>query len=191
MTGDAAPMIDISPVSATEYATRIRSRLADSVENFIDIGRTLIEAKQKLSHGEFTHMVEADLPFGPRTAQRFMKIAAHPVLSDATRGSLLPASWRTLYELSRLDDEELQEGFSKRLIGPGLGRKDLPGLLARIHRALGRRVSRKPPRKAFFADFRRHFSRESIAWLDQIEADYRHRLIEELERVIREAMRDG
>jgi hypothetical protein len=35
-------------------------------------------------------MVEGELPFGPRTAQRLVKVVSDPRLSNATHGSLLP-----------------------------------------------------------------------------------------------------
>ena len=53
-------------------------------------------------------MVEQDLPFGPRTAQRLIAIAASPALSNATHVSLLPTAWGTRYELSRLPEEQLE-----------------------------------------------------------------------------------
>ena len=141
MTKDVAPkVIDISPVSAaTEYATRIRSRLADSVENFIDVGRILAEAKRKLSHGEFTHMVEADLPFGARTAQRFMAIAGHPQLSKATDPSCLPPACDTLYELSRLSTSQWKRAEAAGLIRPDVERREVTAFFRR-KRERARRV---------------------------------------------------
>ena len=59
-----------------------------------------------LPHGEFGRMVAGALPFNARTAQRLMAVAGDLRLSNTTHGSLsLPASWRTLYDLSRLDDD--------------------------------------------------------------------------------------
>ncbi len=67
----------------------------------IDAGALLIEAKAVLSHGDSRAMVDAELPFGARTAQRLMVIAGDPGIADRTHGSDLPPSWRTLYELTR------------------------------------------------------------------------------------------
>jgi hypothetical protein len=52
--------------------------------------------------GTFISMIRSDdaLPFNERTAQRLMKIAEHPVLTNTTHESHLPTSWTTLYELS-------------------------------------------------------------------------------------------
>jgi hypothetical protein len=69
----------------------------------------LIEAKGKVEHGDWLKLVE-ELPFGERRAQRLMEIARHPILSNPTHGSFLPPSWRTLYELSRLDEPVPKKG---------------------------------------------------------------------------------
>src|SRR5690242_534661 len=38
----------------------------------------------------------------PHTARRLMAVAQHPVIAKGTHASLLPPSWTTLYELTRL-----------------------------------------------------------------------------------------
>jgi hypothetical protein len=50
-------------------------------------------------------MIEERLPFGPRTAQCLMKIEDNPQSAKANHGSLLPPSWRTLHELSKIKDK--------------------------------------------------------------------------------------
>jgi len=37
-----------------------------------------------------------------------MAVANHAALANANHGSLLPSSWRTLYELSRLEPARLE-----------------------------------------------------------------------------------
>jgi hypothetical protein len=70
-------------------------------------------------------MVEDDLPFGARTARRFMAIA--DCVRLRTHASVLPSSWMTLYELSRLDDYEW--AAIEPHLSPELQRKDIKGLL--------------------------------------------------------------
>jgi hypothetical protein len=55
-------------------------------------------------------MVERDLPFGERTVQ-MLKVAQHPLLPDPNHGSLLPNSWRTLYELTKVPLAVLEEAL--------------------------------------------------------------------------------
>ena len=74
----------------------------------IRCGRALAAAKDEMPHGAFTAMVEKDLPFGTSTARRLMAIGADPRIADMetkrAHGLVLPASWRTLYDLTTLDD---------------------------------------------------------------------------------------
>jgi hypothetical protein len=56
---------------------RIKSRMAKSVQDIIDIGFDLIDVKEKLGHGEFQHWVKSELGISPRTAQNFMNAANH------------------------------------------------------------------------------------------------------------------
>ncbi len=51
-------------------------------------------------------MVDGELPFGARTAQMLMKVSADECLANPKHVSLLPASWGTLYALTKLSDDE-------------------------------------------------------------------------------------
>ena len=54
-------------------------------------------------------MVESDLPFGPSPAQRLMKVmkvSSDARLTNAAHGQHLPGSWRTIYEITKLSDDE-------------------------------------------------------------------------------------
>jgi hypothetical protein len=74
-------------------------------------------------------MVETDLFFSTRTAQRLMAIAEHPSLSNPTHVSVLPASWGTLYELSKIDGCTVEKLIQAGRIYPELERKDISALL--------------------------------------------------------------
>ena len=70
-------------------------------------------------------MVESDLPFGPRSARMLMAIASDPRLQNGTNGSVLPVSWRTLYEITRLDDAALEARIADGTIRADMGRSDI------------------------------------------------------------------
>jgi hypothetical protein len=53
------------------------------------------------------------LPFSWETAFRFMSIAGYPVISNVAHAQHLPASWGTLYELSRLPEDKLEIALSE------------------------------------------------------------------------------
>ena len=86
----------------------------------IETGRQLIEAKAQLVHGEWLGMIEEDLPFKPSTAQRVMKVGRDQRLVKAAHAQLVPSSWYSLYELTKLDDVNF-----KRLIKDGTIRPDM------------------------------------------------------------------
>ena len=120
--------VALSQLSDREtYAQAIRRAASSTVESIIETGRLLINAKAALAHGEFIAMVADDLPFTKRTAQRFMAIASCARIANATHVSLLPPSWGTLYELSKLSDDEWQA--IEPHLTPELERKDIKGLL--------------------------------------------------------------
>ncbi len=114
-----------------DYAGLIRADLQKSVERVIAAGRHLIEAQDKLEHGDWLKMIENDLPFGKNTAQRLMKIAKHLVLSNAAHAPLSPTSWSTLYELTKLPDKKLQAKLIDGTITAETERKDIAKLKAK------------------------------------------------------------
>jgi hypothetical protein len=101
------------------YAAKLRKLQSATVENIIAMGRTLIEAKEDLEHGEFGGMV-ADLGWNMTAAQRLMKIARHSLLTKAATLPCLPASREVLYKLTRLPAEELAGALADGRINPGL-----------------------------------------------------------------------
>lgn len=114
------------------------------------------KGKNKLEHGQFLIMIERRLPFGRHTAQQLMTIAEHPIIakrqhaatlpdSDPTNGdhglhlptsdlanaqhaAHLPASWRTLYELTKVDHEVLEEKIKDGTVNRRMERKDAEAL---------------------------------------------------------------
>lgn len=86
------------------FADQITAAWNKTRDGILEAGRLLIEAKAALPHGAFTAMVENGLPFTARTAQILMKVAGDQRLTNTIHGSLLPPSWRTLYDLTKLDD---------------------------------------------------------------------------------------
>jgi hypothetical protein len=125
----AATVVAVTPITDEwqSYADRIAATWQQAVESIIETGKLLIEAKDKLKHGEWQDMLQL-LPFGERTAERLMAIARHPVLSDATHVSVLPPSWGTLYELTRVPDDLLLARIEDHTINPDMQRKDITAI---------------------------------------------------------------
>jgi hypothetical protein len=89
----------------------------------------LNEAKDDLrGTGSFEPMIKSRLPFTPRTAQMLMEIARHPITSNPKHVSLLPASWGTLYQITRLPLRLVEECIEDGRINPKTERKDITAL---------------------------------------------------------------
>jgi N6-adenosine-specific RNA methylase IME4 len=127
-------------VVANPWTPRILRAWASSLAGFIACGRLLIAAKKDLGHGAFLAMVERQLPFGPRMAQKLMRVASDPRIAKANPGSLLPPSPTTLHELSRLDDLTFRRALANGSIHPEMTRRDAGGLVHKAHRV--KRLSR-------------------------------------------------
>jgi hypothetical protein len=105
------------------WAKRIRNAWQNAAEAIIETGRLLIAAKASLRHGQFQKMIKGDLPFGPPTANKLMKIARDARI--AAHGQHLSPCWATLYEISKLPDGEFKEALKRGIIRPDAQRKDI------------------------------------------------------------------
>jgi hypothetical protein len=114
------------------YADRIAATWQKATGSIIETGALLLEAKDKVEHGEFEEMIERESPFGPRAARMLMDIARNPILSDRNHGSVLPPSWRTLYELTRVPADVLIAKIEDHTINPEMERKDVKVIAASV-----------------------------------------------------------
>jgi N6-adenosine-specific RNA methylase IME4 len=115
------------------WTERIRDVWQQSVAAIMETGRLLAEAKAKLPHGEFGKMITGELPFSARTAQRLMSIAADERLRHSV--SHLPPAWGTLYELTKLDDEQFGARLFDGTINPDMDRRDIATEIKQTRRA--------------------------------------------------------
>lgn len=121
-------VIDHTSVQAGDakaWAAKINAEWRKSLESVIEAGRILLEAKASLLHGQFTLMVEQELDFNPRTAQRLMAIAQDVRLANPVISPRLPKAWTTLYELTTLTDEEFDRALKEEIIHPKMERADV------------------------------------------------------------------
>jgi hypothetical protein len=117
--------VEIHHGDAQTWAARITERWRASVESIIESGRLLLRAKDALPHGEFGAMCERLLPFSARTAQMLIAIAEDQRLANPQYVALLPASWGTLYDLTRLSDKEFESAIHDRKIYAEMERKEV------------------------------------------------------------------
>lgn len=121
--------------NADYYSRVICTEWRKSVEAVVEVGRLLMQAKRLCEHGEFLRLfkgsvnaVSDPVPFGIHTADRLMAIAAKPALADCAHAHTLPQSWATLYELTKLDDEQIVSGIKAGEITPDMTRAEASAL---------------------------------------------------------------
>ncbi len=111
-----------------DYVARITVQLEKTIRGFIEIGRLLNEAHESLGRKRWLAMVTDELPFTRRTAEKLMKIATDQRLNNPHYMAKLPPHWTSLHELTLLNDEQLEYGFSENIIRPDAERKDITAL---------------------------------------------------------------
>jgi hypothetical protein len=155
------------------WAEKINGAMADSVAAIIATGQAFIDAKIAVGHGQFERLfanhadpLENPVKCTSRTAQMLMKIAGDPILSNTNHGSVLPPSWRTLYELSTLPPDKLQVALDEHWIRPEMQRKDVAELKGNVRRSPSARSLIDDPILNCTEDIRARIEK-TLAKLDQ------------------------
>lgn len=112
------------PNLRAQFAERITAAWHKGREWILAAGNALIEAKRSLPHGDFTAMIERDLPFGPDTARRFIRIAADPKLSNHATSHVLPEAIEAMDALVKLDDNQFETAIARGVIHPEMTVKE-------------------------------------------------------------------
>lgn len=66
---------ELQAFDLAEKTAKVKILTAQTAENIIEIGRTLLEVKENLPHGEFLNWLENDVNYSKSTAYNFMKVA--------------------------------------------------------------------------------------------------------------------
>jgi hypothetical protein len=93
--------------------------------NYVELGKAIIKVRNSLGHGSWETVKKrlwVELGLDPRSIERVVAIAEHPVTSDPTHASDLPASWMTQYELIQLD-KKFGKGTLARCVKDGQVRR--------------------------------------------------------------------
>jgi transposase len=116
------------------HADRINAAWGKQVESILEIGRYLIEAKEELSKDAFEAMCQSKLSFNGSTARRLIVIGNKSVFCAHVHKTPipLPASWGTLYELSKLDDATLRAKIADGTVHPNLERTDAVRMVEKL-----------------------------------------------------------
>lgn len=66
---------ELQAFNLAEKTAKVKILTAQTAENIIEIGRTLLEVKENLSYGEFQNWLENEVNYSKSTAYNFMKVA--------------------------------------------------------------------------------------------------------------------
>lgn len=66
---------ELQAFNLAEKTAKVKILTAQTAENIIEIGRTLLEVKENLPRGEFLNWLENDVNYSKSTAYNFMKVA--------------------------------------------------------------------------------------------------------------------
>jgi hypothetical protein len=119
-----------APSTVGDHPARIGEIRLRGLEGLVRRGEVLIEAKERLVHGDWQKLCR-QLPFSERHAHRLRSIAAHPVLSNRTLMSDLPDDLMTLYILSRLDPQLVEQAIHDHRIHARMSVGDARALAGR------------------------------------------------------------
>jgi len=112
-------------VSPSEWAARIRSSLAKTVEAIVETGLLLAAARADLGHGHFLRMLRENVRISDDVAQQYLRIARDLVLANTDNWRYLPASRSALDALTSLDDQVKVAALADRRIHPGMTAEDV------------------------------------------------------------------
>jgi len=112
------PAQKVSEYTPEQWGAFIREAVTNSVRAIIDVGANITQCKLDLPHGQFLEALRF-AGISPRVAQMFMKVANNPVLSNAKTSSHLPASYNSLYELTKLEEDRLEEIIAEGVVNAG------------------------------------------------------------------------
>jgi len=125
-----------------QFVSEICTLWADAQERFILIGRYLTQAKQRLPHGEYTAMIEAELPFGPQVAFQLARVAT-AIEEGKLAVEELPRSYATAYHLTTLTDEELERARKAKIIRPDVKRREITAFKQQVRARAGQSEQRE------------------------------------------------
>src|SRR5699024_225661 len=106
---------------ASEWAEVIKDDLGRAVEGIVSAGKHLIAAKADVSHGEWLPMLK-EIGISRSYAFKLMSIGER--LSNVSHEKHLPGNITVLYELSRLDPSDIEDGIESGAITPDMKIKD-------------------------------------------------------------------
>ena len=171
-TSDKQVIEKLAPWDYSGYVEAITHSLKAARQNMVQVGRTLVTAQNDLTKQHFKDMVDV-LPITMRTAQKLMKIARDKRLWVKDIAEHLPVSWGSLYEIAKLNDEQIKQGIKDGVISPNAERKDITDFKDKLNGVV--------PKKRHDMNLREGFINKPIARIfvsEDIEPDDLKRILD-------------
>ncbi|MBK1662040.1 hypothetical protein [Paracraurococcus ruber] len=110
--------------SPQEFVAEIEKLWGEAQEKFLTIGRYLVQAKNRLRHGEFELMVATQLPFGKNVAYQ-LRIVALAVEQNRLEERELPRSYSNAFRLAQMSEAVLSRARAGNLVRPDVTRREI------------------------------------------------------------------
>jgi hypothetical protein len=122
---------------AQQWANQINDSVGDTVKSIVATGNLLIQAKKalKVKRGwlrmfkDHREPIAQPLRIGRLTAQRYMAIARHPIIANASTSTHLPPNWTGLYALTTLPDPVLEWAIADGRIHPDITQREIRAMI--------------------------------------------------------------
>ena len=126
------------PVVGAEW-DQFEGTLRKSLLAAIKLGRRLCEARAALPHGEFERLfqdhespVAGALRFTASWARKMMAIAENDAIAKRSHANALPADLTSVYQLSRVPPETLEQAIASGAVRPQMRREDVRKFVAEV-----------------------------------------------------------
>ena len=119
-----------------QYREEIHALWHTAAESFVRIGRLLNDAKRELPHGQFTSLVNEQLPFGKSVCHALRSIA-DAVDSKLVLEQELPGDYTAAYQVVSLSEPLVQQAREQGILRPTVTRKEIVEFKRSVKQAAG------------------------------------------------------
>jgi hypothetical protein len=119
-------MLKVPANLVSYYATKIKEHWQKALESIFAVCDLLIEAKTKLDPSDWERLKD-ELPFSESVCKKLFVIGNDARLRKTRLYELLPSNYTILYEVTQLDDEELDAAVKQGEIWPRMNRATFIG----------------------------------------------------------------
>ncbi len=154
------------PVTVDDYAERIGALYLQAEESYVEIGRLLSKAKDRLPYGQ--RSLAERLPFSERTAYMLIR-AANAIDAGLIDRSKAPRSWANVYLLASFSDDEREKAEEAGIVRPDVKRAEILAFRRRLK-------PKEAEERDEFADLDPEAARAELEKLQAEEAKLRERI---------------